>query len=108
MSWQLFKTIVFFDIPGRLAPFIVLAMSIAWSLSISTGDQLLLAFAASAGVALIIRIIGVDGPEPWELPDFHLPTFRKHYNAWPPGTGGPPRKPPTKKDTNTVRIPDLP
>ena len=108
MSWQMLKTIVFFPIPGRLAYFIVLGFCYLWSLPFD--HRLLLAFASSTGVALIIKVIEVEGPEHWKIPSVSMPQ-RKKPRAWPPGTGGQPEAkniPKIKRTDIGSRIPDLP
>lgn len=104
MTWQLLKTVLFFQIPGRLAPFIVLASSFIWSFAFSS-NHFLLAFAGSAGVALIIKIIGVEGPEPWKFPSVKKPVMKKP-RTYPPGS--PPSIPRAKRTDIGSRIPDLP
>jgi hypothetical protein len=68
IGWQIFKSLVWFQIPPRFAPIIVLIISFA--MTYLSKPSLLVAFAATGGVAGVIRLVDAEGIEPWKMPSF--------------------------------------
>lgn len=65
ISWEMLRYITPVEIPVRLAPFIIVLTSLAWSYTMT--PSLLMAFAATAGVSVVHRITGASGIEPWSV-----------------------------------------
>jgi hypothetical protein len=86
IGWQILRSAVWFRIPGRLAPVLVLLISYAFTWYFSY--PFLLAFAATGGCAVLLKVIDAEGIEPWTFPKV---TWKKNTRAWPPGSGGQPK-----------------
>jgi hypothetical protein len=68
IGWQILKSLVWFPIPARLAPILVLLIALA--MTFLSKPSLLMAFAATGGVAGVIRLVDAEGIEPWKMPSF--------------------------------------
>jgi len=70
IGWQIFRSVVWFRIPGRLAPLIVAA--IAFIFCFPFPYPFLSAIAAAGGVAVLIKVIDAEGIEPWKFPEIKI------------------------------------
>lgn len=66
VGWQMFRNLTFFPFNLRLAPFASVLMSYLFTLMAT--PSWLIAFAASGGVVVIIKITEVTSPETLKIP----------------------------------------
>ena len=64
-TWHGIKAAAWFYIPARLAPFIVMAVAVCWSLPFAY--PVLDGAAATGGTALLNVLSGGEGIPPWKL-----------------------------------------
>ena len=61
IGWQMFRNLTFFPFSLRLAPFVSVGISFLFTLLMK--PSLLIAFAASGGVVVLIKVTEVTSPE---------------------------------------------
>lgn len=108
IGYEVFRYFAFFKIPVRLAPLVVIA--IAYGFTYLQTPSLLIAFAATGGVAIFNRVVDAHGLAPLRLPHFSIsrPRFRRAVRSWPPGSGGQPKHAPRIPSDIGQRVPPLP
>lgn len=65
ISWEIIRYLAPAEIPFRLAPVILILVSFLWTLSFT--PSLVMAFAATSGVLVWHKVIGIEGSEPWDI-----------------------------------------
>lgn len=89
MSWEMLRYITPAEIPVRLSPFIITAISFGWTFSFH--PSLIISLAATTGVAVFHKLTGAEGIEPWRIPD----SFRRLPRRKPSRPGNLPPLPPS-------------
>jgi hypothetical protein len=78
IGWEMLRSLVWFHIPPRLGPFLVTA--VAYGTTFLTHPSVLIALAATGGVAVLHKIIDTDPVDPVVI---RRPQFRRKRPSLP-------------------------